>query len=162
MNVWLKQIIALVIVVTIISLIFPDKQTGKLVKGIFSIIIVVTFLNPFLSLNNLFIDYEYDTFNSQVFNDYNYDYLDYTFDKKSRLIEKDIEDFILSKYGFVSKATVIYDVSDNLQYLIKNIKININFDGFYKDNEHIVVIEEIKSFLSSNYNLSKNLVDING
>ena len=157
---WILSIVGLVAVTSIISLIYPEKNSGKLIKSIFSIVVSLTLISPLINLKefaltgNFNFDYSYINF------EYDQDFLDYAIYKKGYLLENNIKEYVKDVYSIDCSVDAEFLVSDDHTFSIKHVEIILKSLGINSLNGHIVDIEDIKSRICLNFNISHDLVKV--
>lgn len=159
MNDWLYSIITVVIIISILSIIVPEGRLGKIVKGIFSIIILLILIQPFVNTSSL-DNSKFDILSFEVDDKVQYEYLDYVFTKKIIALEKETKE-IIEKCG-VSNSTINinYQVNDEEGFQINFVNINLSNAVINSDKEHIDIIEEIRNEVSKYLKINNELIRI--
>lgn len=151
MKEWIYSIIAIILLTTIITIIVPDGKLGKMIKGIFSLIVMLVIISPILSFSSLNNE---DFFsNYSVENNIQDTFLNFINDNKTQSIQNDI---IISFEEIGVKNAIVdldYDYSDDYVFSIKNAKIYLNNTVIKSNKEHILVIEELINIVKSKTNL---------
>lgn len=140
---WIKQIITIFFVLSIVELILPKGSIKRYVDFIMGLLVVLVFINPFIKLGDINLDLD-----RQVFN-YNLDELDardyeYLNDRQEELIEK----LYLEKIS----NEVIRLIEENGQYIVEKVIPSIvKCEESYGEIDYldIVVIDSIESSMEN-------------
>lgn len=158
MKEWVLSVFVTVLLSSIVGMIAPEGKIGKLIKCIFSIIILLTVISPFTNLNyanfsNL-IDFDNLESNVQI------NFIYYANSKNAKKIEEKVNSY-LEKNGINNaEIKVDFSVSSDYEFKIDNININLKNSVINSDKEHIVVLDNIVSEISSLLNISKECISI--
>ncbi len=148
---WALSIVVVVFSITIISMLFPNGKTGKFIKSIFGLILIIVVLNPLtnLDLDNLSVDEFLATKDTILQNDY------LTF-----IDENEIESHkknclkTLENMG-IKNAQIDIDWENDKNFNLKITKVSINLRNavIKSDKEHIVIIENVKNLILDYFNI---------
>lgn len=146
---WIKQIITIFFVLSIVELILPKGSIKRYVDFIMGLLVVLVFINPFIKLGDINLDLD-----RQVFN-YNLDELDardyeYLNDRQEELIEK----LYLEKIS----NEVIRLIEENGQYIVEKVIPSIvKYEESYGEIDYldIVVIDSIESSMENRIKIQK-------
>ena len=158
MKEWILSIVVMVLLTTIITIICPEGKLGKMVKGIFSLIILLVIINPLLNFNKSTINLDFNNLFQQENSSIQTGFLDYSINKKIEIYKKECIE-IIEKIGIEGAIVEIeYSISDKYEFSIYSAKIYLNKSVIKTEKEHIVVIEEIMDSISNYLNISKTNV----
>lgn len=114
-NSWLKDIVVLFIIISLVDLIMPKGNMRRYVDFIIGLLVIFTVINPFLRLGKIDLG-------EMVINNANYNSLE-----DSGLIEEQ-ENQIKQIYEAKIRDSINYIVENNSNYHINNIVLDINWD----------------------------------
>ena len=157
MKQWLYSIFVLVLIITIISIVVPEGKLGKIIKGVFSVILLITVINPLVKIKEVNYDYFIGDNNDFTLQTH---YIDYVYNKKiDNLINLSKESLI--KIG-VDKCEIIIDyvIDEKYQLLINFAQVNLKNAVIYSNEEHIVVVEQVKTIVANVLAIEKEKVFI--
>lgn len=158
MKEWVLSVFITVLLSSIVGMIAPDGKIGKLIKCLFSIIILLTVVSPFANLKNSdfsnLIDFDFFVGNVQT------DFIYYANTKKAEKIEKDVCSYLEDAGINNADINVEFSLSSDFEFKIQNININLKNSVINSDKEHIVVLDNIVSEISSLLNVSKERISI--
>ena len=159
MKTWIISISAITILTTILGLIIPEGKSGKLIKSIFSVLIVFVVMNPLSSIKNQNITFEQFVNTSEIV--LQNDYLDFVAEKKVFELEKESVK-IIEKMG-VNNAfvNIFYKYDESKKFLVQGAEINLKNAVIISDKAHIDIKEEMKKEVSLYLQIDKNNVFIN-
>lgn len=130
---WLKEIVVLFIIISLVDLIMPKGKLRRYVDFIMGILIIFTVISPFTRLNNISLDLdkEVSNFNSKVVS--------------QETILRDQRDQIeqLYKNNLTKKVKKITE--ENTNYKVKEVNIIT-----LPDKENIFMVEKLIIILSDN------------
>lgn len=154
MKSWVLSIVIVVFSITAISMLFPNGKTGKFIKSIFSLILILVALNPLDNLN----------FSNLIRNDFyvdddiylQSDYIDFINKNKVNYYIKNCN-LILEELGvFNSEINILFSDEENFKSKITKVIINLKNAVIKSDKEHIVIIENVKSRILEYLNLDSS------
>ena len=159
MSAWVLSLIGIVLISCVITIILPDGRLGKVIKGICSLVITLVIIYPLLSKDSINSVFVLDDNNIQI--DVQEEYVNYVFESRAEQTINEIINLIENK----GVKDVICDVgyekyNGNNNFTINFILINLNNAVIISDKEHILVIEEIISIVSQQFDLDKNKIVI--
>lgn len=159
MSAWVLSLIGVVLISCVITIILPDGRLGKVIKGICSLVITLVIIYPLLSKDSINSVFVLDDNNIQI--DVQEEYVNYVFESRAEQTINEIINLIENK----GVKDVICDVgyekyNGNNNFTINFILINLNNAVIISDKEHILVIEEIISIVSQQFDLDKNKIVI--
>lgn len=159
MKEWILSIGAVAVISAIIGLIIPDGRTGKLIKWFCSITVIMVVISPIKNLKTVDVNlFEKDV--KTVLTDENY--MNFTIGKKIENIEKKCIETFENKGIKDVKVYIEYSVEEDYSYIIKNVVINLENSVMNSYDEHIVIIEECKTFIAEYLNIDKGAISVNG
>lgn len=159
MSAWVLSLIGVVLISCVITIILPDGRLGKVIKGICSLVITLVIIYPLLSKDSINSVFVLDDNNIQI--DVQEEYVNYVFESRAEQTINEIINLVENK----GVKDVICDVgyekyNGNNNFTINFILINLNNAVIISDKEHILVIEEIISIVSQQFELDKNKIVI--
>lgn len=136
---WLKDIVVLFIIITLVDLIMPKGNLKKYIDIFIGFILIYMVVSPFLNLTS--INFKLDGTALESFNSYETDNVDFTKEQSEK-----IKDLYIEKLNSRIKLLV----EANVEYEIDNIDINIE-----KEAERFGQIKSIEIVLSEELNDTK-------
>ena len=156
---YLISVGAVLILTSCITLILPDGKSSKVIKPIFTILILLVIIKPLTSIKNFDFSFENNLENSFS---YQNSYIDYTFQKRIELYKKNSNKIITELGVDGAKIDVLWEIKDDYELVIDKIKIDLS-NAVYKENlQHIDITKEIKKSISNYLNISEEDVEIYG
>lgn len=155
---WVLSIGAVVILTTVAGFIIPEGKLGKYVKSVFSVIVLLVVVNPFLSFDANDFDSLFDAAEKNVV--LQQDFIDYVFSKKTAALENETVKIIEETGVFAADVKIIHFTTENYVYSIKKVEINLKNAVIKTDKEHIDIIEEIEKKVSEYLSLDKSQINI--
>lgn len=151
MKEWIYSILAIILLTTIISIIVPDGKLGKMIKGIFALIVMLVIISPIMSFSSFNTDSLIN--NTQIDGSIQDSFLNFINENKTQNLENEIlESF--NKIGVKNALIDLdYEYSSEYVYSIKNAKIYLNNAVINSEKEHILVIEEMINTVIEKTNL---------
>ncbi len=155
---WLIKVIAAVFIISIVTLILPSGKIGKFVKPLLSIVLIAVIFSPLFDGEFTIGTQSGSSFASDI--KYDENYISAIYDKKINYYREGclniLEDFGIS--GGVVK--IEYIVNEDYSLNIKKVKIYLSDAVIKTENEHIVLMSEIRSEISEYLFLDKKDIDI--
>lgn len=159
MKTWIISISAIVLLTSIFSLIIPESRIGKLIKNVFSILIIFVIISPLSNLKTQNLSFESFVNTSEI--TFQNDYLNYIGDKKSTELKNESIK-IIEKLGVNNVfVNICYNYDSSKNFIVEYAQINLKNAVIISDKEHINIKEEIRNALSFYLQIDKNNVLIN-
>ena len=156
---WVVSVALMVIISTIITIIIPEGKVSGIIFVVLGVMIISVIIKPIMNLK----DESVFTFNNETLNEVDlidYGYVDYTFYLRSKVIENESIKLLDDK-GYKTKSLeIIYDDSDFRQFIIKKVKVFLDMEVIKFSNEHIDIIDEVKSILASYLSIKKEVIEV--
>ena len=152
---WVVSIVFTVLITSIIGLIVPEGRLGKLIKGVFSFVILLVVIQPIFSISTENPDYVFPAVDIE--NGIQEDYIFFVNSKKVENMEKQCVQLI-KENGYDSNVLIEYELDNSNHISIKFVKIKLLNQVIKPDKEHIVVIEELTKSICSYLNIETNQV----
>ena len=92
MKTWIISISAIVLLTSIFSVIIPESKVGKLIKSVFSVLVVFVIINPIINIKNQDFSFDYLVSSGDITFDDNY--LDFISAKKVEVINSESKKMI--------------------------------------------------------------------
>lgn len=159
MKTWIISISAIVFITSIFGIIVPDSKIGKLIKSVFSILIIFVIISPIANIKNQDVSFENFINTSEIV--YQNDYLDFIANKKAKELENESKK-IIENLGVNNVFVNICYMHNNLEkFIVKSVEVNLKNAVIISDKAHINIKEQIRTELSSYLEIDKNLVLVN-
>lgn len=159
MKTWIISISAIVFITSIFGIIVPDSKIGKLIKSVFSILIIFVIISPIANIKNQDVSFENFINTSEIV--YQNDYLDFIADKKAKELENESKK-IIENLGVNNVFVNICYMHDHLEkFIVKSVEVNLKNAVIISDKAHINIKEQIRTELSSYLEIDKKLVLVN-
>lgn len=159
MKEWILSVGSIVILTSVISLILPDGKTGKIIKCVFSLIILTVILKPILTIKDGF------EISEIVFNETELyvqeDFIYYSIEEKMTNYEENILSYVKNSGIENSSVVIEYYVLENYSAKIEKVIVNLDNQVIISDKENIDIIEDIVSYVVKLTNVQRNEVIIN-
>ena len=159
MKTWIISISAIIILTSIFGLIIPESKIGKLIKSIFSLLVVLVIISPLSSIKNQ--NFSFDNFVNGSEISYQNDYLDFVGNQKASSLEDECQKIIKNKGVNNVFVNICYKYNEDKKFIIESAQINFKNAVIISDKANINIKEEIKSDLSLYLQIDKNKVFIN-
>ena len=163
MTAWLIRVVAVVLFISLLTVMIPDGKTGKFIKPILSLVIVGVIFTPIL--------YGFDktggltvSSGKEYGNALNYDekYIYFVFDKKIENCENNCKD-ILSEYGINgATVTIQYSVDKDYSVSFNGVFVNLKNAVINGEEENINLVSEIKKKLAEYLHMDEKDVTVYG
>ena len=150
------MIIFSAILISLISIIFPNGKIGKYLKSVFSFILIFSVINPLLNLDEINVDFNNAFLENEVI--YQEQYLDYVNQKKIDNYNDNCTK-ILEELG-VKNAQIdfIYYTDEKYNLIVEKVNVNLKNSVIISDVEHIDIKEGISTDIASYLNITKSKV----
>ena len=159
MKAWIISISAITILTSIFSLILPESRIGKLIKSIFSILIVFVVISPISNIKNQEVSFDKFVNSSKIV--FQQNYLDFIADKKTIELENECKK-IIEKMGVNNVfVNICYKYNDTKKFTINYAEINLENAVIISDKANINIKEDIIREISLYLQIDKNLVYLN-
>ena len=159
MKAWIISISAITILTSIFSLILPESRIGKLIKSIFSILVVFVVISPISNIKNQEVSFDKFVNSSEI--NFQQNYLDFIADKKTIELENECKKFI-EKMGVNNVfVNICYKYNDYKEFTINYAEINLENAVIISDKANINIKEDIIREVSLYLQIDKNLVHLN-
>ena len=154
---WIVSIALVSLLTTILIILLPDNNNSQLAKFALSLLVILVVIKPIkkdISLDFNVIDNDY---NEVFIQD---EFLDYYIEQKVEYIKKNCN-IICNEEGAENVIIeVFYDVIEENEFSIKKISLNFKNSVFNKNNEHTIIIENIKNEINKIYNVEIEILAI--
>ena len=158
MKTWIISISAIVLLTSIFSIIIPESKIGKLVKNIFSVLVIFVIISPLVNIKNQEFSFDYLVDSSEISLDN--EYLEFINAKKVEVINNESKNRI-EKLGVKNVfVNVCYKYDDYNNFSVESVEINLRNSVIISDKAHIDIKEEIINEISSYLQIDKNLIFI--
>ena len=146
MKEYILAVCGAVVISALISLLLPEGKTGRFIGGILKLFCLLVMLVP---LFQMFEQFTIPENGQEVSSEYepDEDFLLYVYEKQAEAREEEIEEIVEKEFSVDVSTDVLWEYA---QYgcNVTEIKIKIENFGIYGDDEHIYVIQQIKSYVS--------------
>ena len=159
MQAYITSVFSAVLIATIISMIVPNKKLFKFIKSFLSIFVMIVILKPILYYNGEFITNGVMETN-YIFSDLTKEkeYITFIYDKKNEenvsVCSKILNDLEL----YDTKTLINYQIDEDMQYKIKNIKIFLSKTEFNNTKQHKIIIETAVNKISETFSIEKEKI----
>lgn len=159
MKTWIISISAIIILTSIFGLIIPESKIGKLIKSIFSILVVFVMISPLSNIKNQ--SFSFDDFVNIYSINYQNEFLDYIGEQKVDGLKNECEKIIKNKGVNNVFVDICYKYDVNKKFIIENAIINLKNAVIISDKANINIKEEIKKDISLYLQIDENEIFIN-
>lgn len=151
---WIISIGIIIVILSILTIIFPSNKLGKFSKGIFSLIAILVIIKPIVNFSNNNYNIGYIDSSEIVIQNEFIDYINFC--KISNLKSKC--EMILNNYQISNvNIDIIYENLEN-NLIIKKCVINLSNAVINSDKEHIHIIEESRKTISKLLSIDESKV----
>lgn len=156
---WVVGVALMVIISTIITIIIPDGKVSGIIFVVLGVMIISVIIKPIINVKeNSALAFTNTDFNQMDLIDYGY--IDYTFYLRSEMLKNESIKLLDSK-GYKTKSLeIIYDDSEFRQFIIKKVKVFLDKEVIKSSSEHIDIIDEVKSILSSYLSIKREVIEV--
>lgn len=146
MKEYILAVCGAVVISALISLLMPEGKTGRFIGGILKLFCLLVMLVPLLQMFKQFAVPEEGEEVSAGYEP-DEDFLLNIYEKQAAAREDEIEELVEKEFSVDVSADVVWEYA---QYAcnVTEIRIKIENFGIYGDEEHIYVIQQIKSYVS--------------
>ena len=146
MKEWILSLCAVIVLTTVVFIILPNGKLNKIIKSIFSFIVLAVMIKPIFMLKDL-------SFNNSFFNDNSdllvqYDYLKFIAEEKIDKYKKASSEILEQNGIYGGKISFEYFFDEYSRFIIKKVYINLTEAVIISDKEHIDIIKNIKADIS--------------
>ena len=158
MNGWILSIGAIIVITTIITIILPEGKMGKFIRGYFALIIMVVILNPLLNLDgSCLVDFDNNEVEGVFIQN---DFIDYVTRQKITKLQKNCEKICENKGISNAVVTIEYSVTENADYEILLVVVNLKKSVIISNGEHIDNIEVIRQTIADYLSIDLKLISV--
>lgn len=150
---FIKKFSIIVIFFAVIYSIIPKDKTGKTVSLIFSIIVSILIISPFLNLKF------FSNFNGEIIENVDGSYVNYIENKKINLIKNNVKNFVNSEERLIDDVEIDYEKNEN-DFNIKSVTVFLDKNVINNGEENIIIIDKIKSKIQMILSIGKEKVNV--
>ena len=161
MTSWLIRVGAVVLMISVMTLMVPNGKVGKFIKPLLSLVIVSVIFTPILyGFNQNVLTISSGKEDSNAVN-YDEKYIYFVFDKKIKNYENNCKD-ILSEYGINgATVTIEYSVDENYSVSFNCVFVNLKNAVINGKEENINLMSEIKNALAEYLHVDERKIIVN-
>ena len=150
MDAYILAVCGAVILSALVTIVLPEGKTGKFIGGILRLFCLLVMLTPLLAL--LQTGGSGDVFAEETGAKISLDdsFVAYMFDRRADEEERAVRERLAEEFG-VRSAVQIGWKSVEYAYTVSKVEIVIEDFGIYGEDEHIFVIEQVRSRVSELY-----------
>ena len=154
---WLLGIISIIFIIIVFSIFLPESKVGKYAKSIISIFILLIIILP-LSKKNILTNEDEIFLNEEVYvqEDFLYFINDYKMNLVKEKCNKILEDLEIKN----ALINVDFEITENYNFFIKKIEINLSESVINSTQSHKYIIEEIKNQISKQVLINKESIEV--
>ncbi|PWM70859.1 MAG: hypothetical protein DBX59_09845 [Bacillota bacterium] len=156
MKEYILSIVSVILLTAAVGIILPEGKTGKFIKGIFALATLVVILTPLAKSDAIVPSFDTEYREETACDE---DFLDYIYYKESRNYADVIAAYVKEK-GYDSEVRVLYK-SDDYQFKITKVTVNLKNSGISGGDEHIYIMSEIKQAVAKYCEIGEEKVHIN-
>ena len=157
MKSWIISIVFSAILTGIFCLILPKGNVSPLIKGIFSVLLLIVVLKPVLTVKD--DDFNFESFYGDEIS-LDKDYLSYFNAKRNDINIRKCKE-ILNEKGFLNcDISIEFFADEDVGYVIKKVDVKLNKSGIFSKEENISIIEEIKHSISLAFGIGVDLINV--
>lgn len=146
MKAYVLSVAGAVILCAVLSIVLPSGKMGKFIRGALKLVVLVVLVSPFVSfLKEGKFSFEEDGFVLES----DTDYLENCESLYSAQKEAELNAYLSETYAVVAKTQVTCNVSAG--YRPEKIIVSVTDFGINGQDEHINILNRIKSDLSESY-----------
>ncbi|WP_067836827.1 stage III sporulation protein AF [Amphibacillus sediminis] len=139
---WISQLIVLVLIMMIVLMLLPDRHMKKYAQFSLSLIFVLFFIQPILSIFNIDISQQSDQLMDQLFNDPDTSTMNKDINIQKKEIQASSHAYVIEELANQLKQEVEEEFNHTFNYRITHLEV----DTPYSENEDLSVepaIEDI-------------------
>lgn len=157
MDAYILAVCGAVILSALVTIVLPEGKTGKFIGGILRLFCLLVMLTPLLTL--LQTGSSGDVFAADGKTEIVLDdpFVTYMFDRRADEEEQAVQEQLAEEFG-IRTAVQIGWKSVEYAYTVSKVEIAIEDFGIYGEDEHIFVIEQVRSRVSELYSGAEVIV----
>ena len=153
MSAYILSVCGAVVLSSLVTIILPEGKIGKFINGILKIFCVFVMLVPLVNwVSDLRFNPPENSANSSVSLDE--DYLHYFYEKQSEAVSIDIQKSVEKKFNIEVNVVTEWKKEEYV-FSIRKVRVKIKNFGMYGNDEHIIVVEQIKTWISETIKLDR-------
>lgn len=133
-----------VLIAAIATILLPESKIGKFINGIMKVFCLLIIFLPLPGLAKTIFGKEAPSFAVSGELEPDDAFLDYMFSARAREQEESVEAVLEEQFGLVVKTQIVWECVE-YAYTVKQVSVKIENFGIYGEEEHIFVIEQVKS-----------------
>ena len=152
---WILSVFGAVLIVTVIFIVLPEGRLSKFVKPFASITVLLIILSPIVNSDGFYEEISFENY-SAIETDV--EFLDYITLSKIDNYTANCNK-IAEKNGINGSDILIqYNQDETGKIKINSVKVNLKYAVISSENEHIVIMKNLKKDLSAYLGISENEV----
>ena len=159
MKEWIISVGAVLLLTSCIMLILPEGKTAKIIKPIFTVVVLLVIIKPLTLLTDF--DFSYDDNLDDKFSIQN-SYIDYSLEKRIELYEENSIKIISDLGVENADFSLLWGKASDYDLIINKAQIDLSKAVYTEDFEHIDITKEIKKSISNYLNIDLKDVEVYG
>lgn len=158
MSAYILSICGAVILSALVTIIMPEGKIGKFINGVLKILCVFIMLVPLVNwVSDLKFEGKGEGNETEVSLDE--DYLDYFFGKQAESFSEELEKIVEKEFSIKVLIVTDWECAD-YAFSVRKVQINIKDFGMNGNDEHIMIIEQLRTRVSEIANIDKEAVTV--
>ena len=151
MKTWLFGVFAVALIITVLSLLLPEGKLAKFAKPFISLVAVIIIVSPLINVDGL-LGGNFELYYDKAINT-DTEFIDYAINAKIDKYRLNCIK-IAEKNGINGSEFLIkYSINENYDLNVYGAEINLTDAVISSDEEHIVILQRLKSEVSEYLNV---------
>ena len=150
---WVVSVGLVILISTLISLLVPDGRLTSIVGVILSVTVVFTLVKP---MENSDFNFEIPSINTSV--EIDYSYAEHSNYLKSNYYSTQCVNLLKNEGVDNAEIVIDYQVDEFRLFKINFVRVFLSKEVINSDGEHIDIIDKVKTLISDNLNIEKDLI----
>lgn len=150
---WVVSVGLVILISTLISLLVPDGRLTSIVGVILSVTVVFTLVKP---MENSDFNFEIPSINTSI--EIDYSYAEHSNYLKSNYYSTQCVNLLKNEGVDNAEIVIDYQVDEFRLFKINFVRVFLSKEVINSDGEHIDIIDKVKTIISKNLNIEKDLI----
>ncbi len=157
MKAYILSVCGAVIISSLAVILLPEGRMGKFINGILKLFCLLIMLIPLFSLLRDFSMPDQDENTSGIVLDENF--IDYFYSQQASQEEEWLAELMKEEFSVSADVQIEWD---SVEYAYERSKVNVKIENFgmYGDDEHILIISEIKARIAEVLQISSEVIEV--
>ena len=157
MKAYILSVCGAVIISSLAVILLPEGRMGKFINGILKLFCLLIMLIPLFSLLRDFSMPDQDENTSGIVLDENF--IDYFYSQQASQEEEWLAELMKEEFSVSADVQIEWD---SVEYAYERSKVNVKIENFgmHGDDEHILIISEIKARIAEVLQISSEVIEV--